>query len=175
MQAGSRRTRAAPVVIRRGHAAVVSDDDLLDERETEARALRLGGEERPEERGATSSGTPGPLSLTLSFRTPCAAIGLALRSRSAARPAPIAGFERVAAEIASACRSRTSSPSTRPNVAADIDVTAAGAGLRPDFFGDALDEDRPCRRGASASSVGLANDRKLVTICPSDSVSSRIA
>ena len=68
---GDDESGTAAVVCRHGHAAVVGDDNLLDERQAETRPLCLGREERPEDAIEDESGTPGPLSLTLMRCTPC--------------------------------------------------------------------------------------------------------
>ena len=65
------QTGPATLGVGGAHAAVVRDDDLLDEGQAKAGAAGLGREKRPENPlDATAGSTPGPLSDTLTRSVP---------------------------------------------------------------------------------------------------------
>ena len=157
-----------------GDAAVVKDDDLLHERETEAGAVALRREERRKSCARRAAGAmPGPLSLTAIRETarPASTTDSITTMRRDRRAG--ARFEALRSRLLNACRSSTSSPSTRRTRRAPRRRRRARARRRESRRRRAR-RSRADRRATSVSCAGRAKFRKLVTTWLSDSVSARM-
>ncbi len=118
----------------------MGDDDLLDEGETEAGALLLRREERPEDVVDRVDGHAGAIVADADALDAVHGVTLTLDDNLRRDSRLIAGLERVATEVAERLTKQDLVAFDPAELAADDDVPAARPHVGPDFLGRALGE-----------------------------------